>query len=103
MNDSEHKQALPSGFRLQSYHVVDVLGVGGFGVTYLGEHSTLGHRVAIKEYLPNEFAIREGATVHPKSQADREDFEWGLTRFLDEAKTLARFEHRNLDPCTRLL
>ena len=96
MNDSEHKQALPSGFRLQSYHVVDVLGVGGFGVTYLGEHSTLGHRVAIKEYLPNEFAIRDGATVHPKSQSDREDFEWGLTRFLDEAKTLARFEHRNL-------
>ena len=96
MNDSEHKQALPSGFRLQSYHVVDVLGVGGFGVTYLGEHSTLGHRVAIKEYLPNEFAVRDGVTVFPKSQADRDDFEWGLTRFLDEAKTLARFEHRNL-------
>ena len=96
MNDSEHKQALPSGFRLQNYRVVDVLGVGGFGVTYLGEHSTLGHRVAIKEYLPNEFAIRDGSTVHPKSQSDREDFEWGLTRFLDEAKTLARFEHRNL-------
>ena len=96
MNDSAHKQALPTGYRLQSYLVVDVLGVGGFGITYLGEHATLGHRVAIKEYLPNEFAVRDGATVHPKSQADREDFEWGLTRFLDEAKTLARFEHRNL-------
>ena len=96
MNDSEHKQALPTGYRLQSYHVVDVLGIGGFGVTYLCEHTTLGHQVAIKEYLPNEFAVRDGVTVFPKSQADRDDFEWGLTRFLDEAKTLARFEHRNL-------
>lgn len=52
--------------------------------------------MAIKEYLPNEFAVRYGTTVHPKSDADREDFEWGLSRFLDEAKTLARFEHRNL-------
>ncbi|MCY4532160.1 MAG: serine/threonine protein kinase, partial [Gammaproteobacteria bacterium] len=96
MNDSENKQALPMGYRLQNYRVMDVLGVGGFGVTYLCEHITLGHQIAIKEYLPNEFAIRDGATVHPKSQPDREDFEWGLTRFLDEAKTLARFEHRNL-------
>ena len=40
--------------------------------------------------------MREGATVHPKSEADRADFEWGLQRFLDEAQTLARFEHRNV-------
>ena len=96
MNDSENKQALPMGYRLQNYRVMNVLGVGGFGVTYLCEHTTLGHQVAIKEYLPNEFAVRDGVTVFPKSQADRDDFEWGLTRFLDEAKTLARFEHRNL-------
>ena len=96
MGEFDHKQALPPGFELKAYRLVDVLGVGGFGVTYLAEHATLGHKVAIKEYLPNEFAVREGATVYPKSEADREDFEWGLTRFLDEAKTLARFEHRNL-------
>ena len=84
------------GHRLQNYHVLRVLGVGGFGVTYLAEHATLAHKVAIKEYLPNEFALRDGATVYPKSEADREDFEWGLARFLDEARTLVRFEHRNL-------
>ena len=96
MDGPIHKQALPLGCRLQNYRVEDVLGVGGFGVTYLAAHATLGHKVAIKEYLPNEFAMRDGTAVHPKSEVDREDFDWGLARFLDEAKTLARFEHRNL-------
>ena len=96
MEERTHKQALPAGYRLQNFRVLRVLGVGGFGVTYLAEHITLGQQAAIKEYLPNEFAVREGATVHPKSEADRADFEWGLQRFLDEAKTLARFEHRNV-------
>ena len=96
MIDSEHRQALPAGYELQGYRLLRVLGVGGFGVTYLAEHATLGHKVAIKEYLPNEFAVREGATVHPKSAADKEDFGWGLARFLEEGRTLARFEHRNL-------
>ena len=96
MEERTHKQALPAGYRLQNHRLVSVLGVGGFGVTYLAEHATLGQKAAIKEYLPNEFAVRDGATVHAKSEADRADFEWGLQRFLDEATTLARFEHRNV-------
>ena len=96
MAEQTHKQALPMGYRLQNFRVIGVLGVGGFGVTYLAEHATLGYKMAIKEYLPKEFALRDGATVHPKSEADRDDFEWGLTRFFDEARTLVRFEHRNL-------
>ena len=45
----DHKQALPPGFRLGSYRVVRVLGVGGFGITYLCEHAGLGVQVAVKE------------------------------------------------------
>jgi len=70
--------------------------VGGFGITYLAEHLTLSHRVAVKEYLPNEFAVRESDSVYAKSDADREDFAWGLDRFLDEGRTLTHFRHPNL-------
>ena len=96
MSKSTPKQALPTGYELNGYRLLDVLGIGGFGVTYRAEHVTLGHRVAIKEYLPNEFAVREGSTVFPKSESDEEDFHWGLARFLNEATTLAKFAHRNL-------
>ena len=96
MSKAEYKQALPAGHRIDDYRLLKVLGVGGFGVTYLAEDVKLGSKVAIKEYLPNEFAVRDGTTVHPKSDEDQEDFGWGLKRFLDEARTLAKFHHRNL-------
>ena len=96
MKPSDHRQALPADHALGQYRILEVLGVGGFGITYLAEHRALAHRVALKEYLPNEFAVRDGVTVHPKSGADRESFEWGLARFLEEARTLTRFRHPNL-------
>ena len=96
MDSHGHKHALPAGFRLGSCRVVRVLGVGGFGVTYLCQHTGLGVQVAVKEYLPNEIAVRDSAAVLPKSAGDRESFEWGLSRFLSEARTLARLEHPNV-------
>ena len=59
MGDYEHPyNALPQGYQLQEYELVRVLGVGGFGITYLGFDDNLNQAVAIKEYLPSAFAIR---------------------------------------------
>ncbi len=94
---SEHTNALPRGYRIDEYELVRVLGAGGFGITYLGFDHNLDKQVAIKEYLPRELATRVGgSTVAPHSSGDQSDFEWGLDRFLEEARVLARFDHPNI-------
>ena len=98
----EHQNALPDGTQLADYEVVDVLGAGGFGITYRAWDPKLEKYVALKEYLPRDFATRTATyTVVPTSQSDRTDYEWGLTRFLDEARTLARFDHRHINKVHR--
>ena len=98
----DHLNALPIGFRLQEYRIDQVLGQGGFGITYLATDTNLDKPVAIKEYLPSELAVRmHDSTVRPKSTRDSDDYRWGLERFLDEAKTLARFRHHNVVPVHR--
>ena len=45
--------SLPVGSTLMQgkYRIVAVLGQGGFGITYKGEHTMLGTTVAIKEFF----------------------------------------------------
>jgi hypothetical protein len=69
----EHKYALPPGSWLRQYLVARLLGHGGFGLTYLADDTNLRRKVAIKEMLPFDFAIREadGTTVAARSQGTR--------------------------------
>ena len=98
----EYITALHAGTRLQEYEVGAVLGQGGFGITYLADDTNLIKRVALKEYLPRDFATRtSSSTVVPNSSADAPDYRWGLDRFLDEARTLARFDHPHLNKVHR--
>ena len=94
----EAANALPTGYSLHEYRIDSVLGAGGFGLTYLATDGNLNLKVAVKEYLPSAFAARGGdKTVQPKSSGDAtESFEWGLRRFMDEARTLASFRHPNI-------
>jgi len=100
-----YQHTLPLGSRLGSYEIREVLGVGGFGITYRAFDHDLHCDVAIKEYLPSQFAVRnlDGETVTPKSQGDQQPYEYGLKRFLDEARTLARFREPGIVRVLRYL
>src|SRR5262245_47709136 len=97
---SEHRSALPEGTRLHNYVLEHVLGAGGFGITYMAREDITERAVAIKEYLPSSLAVRErdGMTVQPVSETTRQDYEWGLARFRQEAKLLLSLRHSNIVP-----
>lgn len=79
------------------YIVGQVLGFGGFGVTYIGYDTTLERKVAIKEYLPSEFSTRiPGQTEVTTYAGERtEQFNSGLNKFLEEAQMLAKLQAAN--------
>ena len=93
-----HVMALPRGTELVGdFRVERVLGVGGFGITYLADEIALSRAVTIKEYFPTDFAARSAdQSAVPVSSDAAGDYQWGLDRFIEEAKTLARFDHRNI-------
>jgi len=92
-----HKEALPKGYALHWFELQSVLGRGGYGVTYLAIDKNLDRKVAIKEYLPVDFASRrDDQTVEPLSDEHTDMYQWGLSRFLKEARILAKFNHPNI-------
>jgi serine/threonine protein kinase len=89
--------ALPEGTELVGdYRIKRVLGAGGFGITYLADETALARLVTIKEYFPADFAARQNNNASPRSHEVAGDYQWGLDRFIDEAQTLARFDHPNV-------
>ncbi|WNS77450.1 protein kinase [Bacillus sp. DTU_2020_1000418_1_SI_GHA_SEK_038] len=93
---AEAPQHLPPGTILhEKYLLGRVLGHGGFGITYLAWDLNLDMKLAIKEYMPRDFATRSlGHTmVSVFSGSLNSHFEHGLNKFLDEAKTLAQYNN----------
>ena len=90
----EPSLALQPGFRLHEYRIDQVLGQGGFGITYRATDTHLDAGVAIKEYLPAEIAFRAGdRSVSPNASRHRDRYRQGLESFLVEARTLASLRH----------
>ena len=92
-----HRDALPPGTRLREFELLEVLGRGGFGITYRGWYPNLDVNVAIKEYMPSDFAVRgPGGNIYPKTSQSEEWYHWGLEKFIEEARTLHRFNHPSI-------
>lgn len=93
----EDVAALEPGQSVLEYRIDKVLGGGGFGITYLAQDTNLQLPVAIKEFFPSSLVVRgaQHEVLGRNEDADGQ-FQWGLERFIDEARTLASFRHPHI-------
>ncbi len=78
------------------YIIGDVLGEGGFGITYIGFDLNLEMRVAIKEFYPNGFVTREAmntTAVTAYAGANMQAVQKWQDSFIKEARSLAKCSH----------
>lgn len=93
-------QTLSTGSLLQheTYRIEQVLGQGGFGITYLATDLNLQRKVAIKEFFPKDFCDRDETTSHVTlGTKNTAEFVSRLkSKFLKEARNIAKFDHPNI-------
>ena len=89
----EETNTLQIGSMLREYEILSVLGQGGFGITYKALDTHLDAIMVIKEYMPNEFASRSNNSTVTFTSNNKDTFEWGKQRFLEEAKVVKKFDH----------
>ena len=90
-----NRYSLPAGTVLdERYEIGEVLGEGGFGITYAGKNRRIGLRVTIKEFFCREYMSRDALSSSQVSLMD-ESFaprlEKEKARFLKEARILSDF------------
>ncbi|MBE5954294.1 MAG: zinc-ribbon domain-containing protein [Lachnospiraceae bacterium] len=95
-NSTEYEcQLLPGRILKGRYAIGNVVGYGGFGITYGAVDNLMGTPVAIKEYYPFGVVDRDRYTGQLRlyKESDREEFMKGLDRFLGEARELVKFNN----------
>ena len=92
----EPHQLKPFSILQGKYLIGDVLGEGGFGITYIGIDLNLEVKVAIKEFYPNGFCTRETMVTNAVTIYQGKSMEAVLkwkNNFLKEARSLGKCAH----------
>ena len=97
MNNPQSALDVKSGISLCNgrYKLLKVLGKGGFGITYLGLHTGLDKKVAIKEYFPKD-SFRRQSDGTQVSYSNTGENRKNIERFLKEARTMAELKHKGV-------
>lgn len=95
MSASKNQFTLPLGTLVKKrYEVIEVLGIGGFGITYKVKDSYTEKFYAMKEYAPSSLCIRGEDKMHlvPMSDDKVNAMERGRVKFLEEAEMLRQLD-----------
>lgn len=102
--NNKYEYTLPIGTILtggqHSYKVVEVLGQGGFGITYkVSTQVMMGNipidaQFAVKEHYISSMNGRQGTSVSIPNASNTEEIKESIDSFLVEAQRLNRQPHR---------
>ena len=80
------------------YSIIESIGKGGFGITYLATQRGLDRTVVIKEFFMSDYCARERDTLRVTFGTDssRGMIERFREKFVKEARNIAAFDHPNI-------
>ena len=90
--------ALPTGTLIGVYEIKDVLNSDWSSILYHAWNEHLNTMVILKEYFPNDYAVRDvdGKNVIAKANTDESIFKYGMEKFLELAEQLEDIQHPNI-------
>ncbi len=90
--------ALPPDTQLGNYRLLEPIGRGGFGLTYMAWDEKLERSVVIKECFPTELCVRDEKSYHirPAAPELEADYTAALESIGQEARILASQNHEHI-------
>ncbi|WP_374966044.1 serine/threonine protein kinase [Lysinibacillus sp. RS5] len=81
-----------------TYKIIEVIATSKLSFVYMAENTQEGNRIIIKEFFPNDIALRDldNKTVVNRLPSTKQKFENLKAIFLNEALIMRQINHRNI-------